>query len=622
MGIDFVKRWLGHSLLPVCLLVVAVLLCAPALRNGWVADDAIHNAMLNPHHPIKTHGFYQGMENFPSAIKSLFVWFRGDLTRLGIDYGPLPWWTHPDSQQSFWRPLSAATHWVDTQLWPSSPLAMHLHSAVWYGGLVLVVALAYRRMVSSIWVAGLAALLFAINQEGYQATCWIAARNSVLAAFFVALTVWFYHNHVQRRSVGWGLGALGALAAGFLAGEAAVAAVVYLFSYTMMVDERPWSARLISLAPSLVLLVVWRVVYQAMGYGALHSGLYVDPGQDPVRYLFNLIEWAPLVVLNTVTGPLLIPYASLAPALKLWAWAGGSLLILVIAVAFLPLLRAERAARFWAMGVVLAVIPACATTVPSGRSTLGVMFGLAPLAALFMAGVAGNAAWIPGKGMARRSLQVVAVLLFTCHVLLPLPGHAKRLLKMVAVPPSSAASVDPVFRASARELVVVTSPDVMFLPYVPFLLAQDGYELPSRLRVLSSSIGAVVLRRTGTNVLAIASTGAPLIPTRLSSSDGPRGAPLRHPLYHTWLLSTAFRADGLRFKSEEKVMLPGLIAEVIRVNAQGAPLEVTFTFARALEDARYKWIRWDTARAGYVPFTPPGAGEERILQGLFREAKK
>ena len=616
MSIEFVKRVLGHSAFPVVLVALALVLCAPTLRTGWATDDLIHNAMLNPQHPIKGKGFYLDSNRFRPAIMTLFRWFAGDLTRKFTDYGVLPWWTHPESQCSFWRPLSAVTHWLDAKLWPASPAAMHLHSALWYGGLVFLVALAYRGLMKPAWTAGFAALAFAINQEGYQATAWIAARNSILAILFVALTVRLYHCHAQRRSFGWGLAALSSLAVGFLAGEAAVAAVVYLVSYALTMDERSWPARIASLAPSFTLLVAWRVAYRATGFGVSHSGFYLDPGSDPLRYAFNLVEWGPLVLLDVVTGPILVPYASLAPAMKPWFWAAGVLALARVAVAFLPLIRAERAARFWAIGLALALIPACATTAPSDRVTLGVMFGFAPLAAMFVTGVATDAAWVPRGSVVRRFLQAIAVLLFACHVVLPLSGHAKRLFHLVAGSRPAAPFTEAVFHAPAQELVIVTSPYVMHLAYIPFQQAQDGIELPSHIRTLSSSLRDVTLRRIDTNVLEIASTGSPLIPARPRRSDCPPGFPSSHPLYHGWLIST-FRADGLCFAPGDRTALTGMTVVVDRVNDRGLPMETTFTFDRSLDDVRYHWVFWNTAQDLYAPFTPPRVGEQIRLPGPF-----
>lgn len=489
------------------------------------------------------------------------------------------------------------------------------HSVLWFGALALGVGLAYRSVMGSAWVAGGAALLYAINQEGYQATAWIAARNSILAAFFVALTVWSYHLHVQRRSWGWGVAALGALGMGLLAGEAAVVSVMYLLGYALVRDDRPWSSRIVSLFPPLALVGIWRMSYQALGYGAHYSGLYVDPGQDPLRYLLNLFEWAPLVLLNGATVPLLDGYASLAPTLKPWVWMAGSLMLAAITMAFLQLLRAERGLRFWAVGMVLAVIPACATTVPSGRSTLGAMLGFAPLAASFILGVVTNAAWVPCGRIGKYGCQATAIMLCICHFLWPLAGHAKRLGRLTKDPQRTVSAAKVWFDGAGREVVVLTSPDASALPYVPFLLAEAGKALPTRMRVLSSSFGALTVARVDTNVLRMTSMELPLIPTTLQSSRGLPENVWRHTLYHGRLLSASFRSDDLRMVAGEYVALPGMTVMVERVNERGMPMEVTFSFEFALEDHRYYWVYWDAGQGGYVPFSPPGMGAQCLLGG-------
>jgi len=63
---------------------------------------------------------------------------------------------------------------------------------------------------------------------------------------------------------------------------------------------------------------VWRVAYQALGFGVSGSGLYLDPGQDLVRFALNAIHWMPLLILDVLTSPILNRYVALAPAVQPW----------------------------------------------------------------------------------------------------------------------------------------------------------------------------------------------------------------------------------------------------------------------------------------------------------------
>jgi hypothetical protein len=352
-----------------------------------------------------------------------------------------------------------------------------------------------------------------------------------------------------------------------------------------------------------------------LGFGVAQSGLYVDPGGEPLRYVFNLLEWGPILFLDVCTSPILGKYASLAPQLKPWAWGLGSAGLIALAAAFFPMLRNERAARFWAFGLVLSLVPACATTVPDDRITLYAMLGFAPLAASFLAGVVDNRAWLPKARTRRLAFQAAGILLLLLHVVLPVRWPVKRLARLFRQTESSA-TVVPVLRAeSGEELILVNPPDVMYLSYLPFFLAGEGTALPARMRILSSSLGDMVVRRTGTNTLRLVSQDGPLIPTRPRRADLPPGSPLRHDLYKVRLICTAFRAEALRFESGDRTALPGMAVAVDRVDDRGHPTEAAFQFEHSLEDARYRWVFWDSAAGRYAPFTPPRLGEERRIPG-------
>jgi hypothetical protein len=56
-----------------------------------------------------------GVATFPHASLDLFVFATGDPQqfRHGMDEGVFAWWAGPGFKLSFWRPLSAATHFLD-----------------------------------------------------------------------------------------------------------------------------------------------------------------------------------------------------------------------------------------------------------------------------------------------------------------------------------------------------------------------------------------------------------------------------------------------------------------------------------------------------------------------------
>ena len=241
-GIAFWLRcWLEHRSLPWLAALVAVLLCVPALRLGWLFDDDFHRLAL-------TRPDLSMVSRSPAE---LFVFIEGDVAanRLARTMGFLPWWSSESLRIAFFRPLSGLTHWLDYQLWPNQPALMHLHSLLWYGAAVVTAAFFFRRRLGATWVAGLAALLFAVDDAHGMPAVWIANRNALLGAFFGLLTLTAHDR--WRREGSWMCALLSPLMflLGLLSKESTVAVAAYLFAYSLFLDRGRWVSRLTSLAP-------------------------------------------------------------------------------------------------------------------------------------------------------------------------------------------------------------------------------------------------------------------------------------------------------------------------------------------------------------------------------------
>jgi hypothetical protein len=181
------SRWL-----PAGLGLLAALLVLPAIWTGFQLDDHFHRMRLL--------GWGE-----PSI--QLFVFSDGDPAKTlpMIDDCWMPWWTPPTFRHASLRYLSVLTMQLDYLLWPNRPELMHLHSLVWLGALVAAATLLYRRVLGATSIAGLAALLYAVDDAHAAPAAYLANRNAVIATCFGVLCLL---AHARWRQERWRPGAV------------------------------------------------------------------------------------------------------------------------------------------------------------------------------------------------------------------------------------------------------------------------------------------------------------------------------------------------------------------------------------------------------------------------------
>jgi hypothetical protein len=577
-----VRNWLSHRRLPLALSVVAVLLCAPSLWLGLYADDYVLWARLADPSPA------------PSFARSPWRAFAfidsEDALRRTMDFGGVPWWTSPGLRLAFFRPLTGLTHWVDFRLWPQQAWAMHAQSLLWFGAAIAAAAVLYRRLVRPQWVAGLAALAFAIDDAHASPADWIANRNATIATLFALLAL---IAHDRWRRDGWRPGVvLGPLALllGLLGGEMALAAGAYLLAYALFLDEALWPRRMASLVPAGLVGVAWALAYRALGFGATGSAMYVDPVGSPLEFARAVVSRAPLLLfgqwfLPSQTSLLLSQRA----AHVLWLVACG--LALLLAVFLAPLLRGDRTARFFALGMLLSILPAC-STFPHDRLLFLVGLGGAGLLAKLLAGLVDRAAWL-SRARAWRALAVAAgvVLAILNLVLAPLGlahGSADlRTLGRLIEPAARSLPVGPSVRDQTA--LIVQTPNAFFPVFGPLMQLAAGRPSPERLLVLGSGIHAITIERPRRDTLVIRPEGGYLLPPGQALPGAAQ--PDFDPRYLMPLFDVLYR-DATPMPVGDRIELTGVSVEVTALTGDGRPAEARFHFDRSLEDPSLLWLRW------------------------------
>jgi len=600
------RQLLAWRNLPWLLALLAMLLCAPAIDLGWQIDDHFHRAAM----------VRQDIEFLARSPIGLFDFIRGtEKVREWIAEGYCPWFTDPDLSIGFFRPLSSLTHWFDYRLWPDDPRLMHFHSLLWLAAVVLAAAWFYRRIIPTPWVAGLAALLMAVEDAHAMAAVWLANRNALIGLFFGVLALIAHHRWCRD---GWKMGAWLAPAAfllALLANEGALAIGGYLLAHALFLERGPWLGRLGALVPCGVVGLSWAMTYKALGYGVTGSGTYVDPVASPLTFLGEAISRGPILLFGQLGFPADIAYL-MPETLGRRVWIIALAVLLLALLFLLPLLRRERLARFFFTGMLIAVIPVCSTTA-STRLLHFVGIGGLGLLALFLSGVLGRERWLPRNRWFAWPARGAVALLIVIHLLMaPLSlaltaDSVRRVGDRLGV--REAASMNSLGReVQDRVLVMVNAPTVAVTSYGWLIHVLDGGVRPRGSHLLGSTTHPLVIERTDVRTLVLSAAGGFLAPpgSPVPGEDPPPPVDLRN-MYR--MFDRIYRSDR-PFAIGQRIELADLEVEIVSVTSDGRPGIVSFRFNRDLDDPLYCWVRWEDH--DFVPFTPPPVGERVHLPAV------
>ena len=562
---------------------LALLLASPSLFTGLCADDFIQQLLLRKD---------PGIAGLAFRPFDLFAFANGDPSRTHqlIDAGMYPWWTDPGVVLAFFRPITSATHYLDHLLWPNQPLLMHLQSLLWFALLLLVVGAVYRRFQRAGWIATLALLLYAIDDARAPTLGWLANRNA-LVALTLGLPALIFHDKWRRDGVRYGawLGPL-ALGLGLLSGEAALVVVAYLFAYALFIDSGPLRARLLRLAPYAAVVLLWRAAYAHFGYGAVGSGVYLDPSHDPLGFLGAAATRLPVLLLAQFA----LPPADLWDLYPLFFPAGRPLTLLVafvvlaaLGAVLTPLWKRDPVVRFWTVGCLLSALIMCATFCHD-RLLTGVGLGAMALVAELLAG------FIQSGVRGRRASLVAGALVF-CHVVvaaLLFPFRAQATSGVNRVLEQAHRSIPSDAGVTSRSVVLVNPPIDPFVGYFLAYRTVAGEPRPKHLRWFATGVSELCIQRVDETTLRIHPTAG-----FLSS-------------FTQMMLRSPARRIGLG----ERVVLSDVTIEVSGLTADGRPSEILVRFAVPLEHPSLQWLQWD--KHDYVPFRVPQVGETLIVPAV------
>jgi len=553
--------------------------------------DDYHHKLLMMDSPIK-------LLNSPV---DMFKFFDGDPAHTTeiMDVGFFPWWTYKHIKGSFWRPLASITHWLDYIFWPEMPILMHVQSILWYAALAIAITFFYRRFISITWVAGLAALLYVIDDAHGMPVGFLANRNAVMATLFGVLTL-IIHDKWRRENLSIGLfvGPV-LLVVSLLSAEAGLATCAYLFAYTVFIDRGTLRQRFGALIPYVSVVVIWRILWTYLGYGVEHMGAYIDPLSEPLKYIAAVKNRAPFLLLSQWALPPADIALMIHPKYSRLIWRFALVFLVILIVVLIPLLWRQRNTRFWATGMILSVLPICATF-HSDRLLTFVGIGAMGLIAQFIHFVFAKTEEKPKLVLWRIPALGLAGIFILVHLIiapLALPVRAantmipKKYLDKLMITDGLDESV------KNQDLIIVNPPIVFLMLQSPMMWECNNQPIPRHIRNLTSSLfQPVEVYRPDAKTLVL------------------------RPAYgfYTYVLDSLFRNEDHPFSVGDRVELTGMTVEILQMTSYGNVAEAAFIFSVALEDPSLRWLQHKDG--AFIPFTPPAIGQKVALPGgnLFR----
>jgi hypothetical protein len=580
--LDGVKHRLGSPHARWVILFLSTLLVLPSAGSRLLFDDHLQ-ALMRTAEPR--------VPGLPYAPFDLFAFARpGPLNDVLIDRGMLlPWWTDSRLLIAFFRPLASLTHVIDGWLWPGSVRMMHLHSVAWYALLLGVVSAVYRRFVQPAWLAGLAFLLYAIDDTHGATVSWIANRNALIASAFGLLALLFHDRWRRQGTNRTAALALGSFAVGLLAGEAAIGACAYIGAYALFVDRADRKSRILSFLPYASIVLAWRAAYQWLGYGAQGSDAYLDPGREPAAFLARLPERVALLI----QGQLGIFSADL------WFWSpaeAASILVgaafvtcAVLAILFFRVVEGDRMARFWAAGAMGSLIPS-ASSIPGDRLLLLAGVGIMALLAQLMTAFLDKRAPFAGKWRTLAAVPLAILFLrraVASPVMLPIRAHSMEAVAELADFAADAVQAAP--DVAQRTVVVLNPPANVLSSYLGLTLATRGSPVPQHVRWLAAAHSELTITRLSDRVLRV--------------------QPARGFFSH-WT-DRLYRSRRNPLRTGDRIALAEMTVTIGPLTPIGTPASADFEFHDTLEARDYLWLKWNGGAC--VPCPPPRVGETLVF---------
>jgi len=576
----------------------------PTLHDGLFADDFVAAAMLDgkfaaPRAPLDLFNFADGTAEDAAQLRRL---------------GSVPWWAPPDFRVSFLRPLSSALWHLDRAWFGKAYGFYHAHSLAVFFLLVLVTGFLYRTLVPGS-IAAIAVTIYALDDSHQFPVVWLSNRGGIYASLFGVLALL---AHLRWRDGGkhrYALASSLAITISLLFGEWALPMIAYIIAYELLGAQDSPRTRLLALLPSLVPAVVFLSFRAALHYGARGSGAYIDPGLEPLRFLFTLSHRIPIFVADmmwnvpaewwdhgTPWRDDLLSRSIIPPSMwvELPSWHFFHVVLGVLGILALGLglrfcdrglsLTERRHTRWLLLGALGALVPVVGSF-PSTRLTIASFLGVAPTLACVLREVASRLRAAPRIQPLRfAGYYLIVLALLHCQLYAPLQANVEAQVDHYATTSQwvLAAELDPE-RLPEQRVFLLAGGEFTTSFFFAYIWSSHGRPLPRSYYPITVSPNAHYVQRSRDNELVLRALGG----AYLGSGQ-----------------ENMFRSPSHRFHEGEVIRLDGLQITTEQV-VDGLPGSLRLTFERSLDDPSYAFL---TAKPhGLVRFEVPAVGARRLL---------
>ncbi|MBN1313715.1 MAG: glycosyltransferase family 39 protein [Anaerolineae bacterium] len=600
------------------ILIVAILLYIPFLTVGFFQDDYGFRLefsteayeKLNVPEDVPREVFQNGPLN-------LYGFSSGGSTRfeLSRDKGFSPWWASDQIKTNFFRPLASLTLALDFTLWPDTPFLMHLHSLLWFCLFIFLAYRLYRSISGSAIVAGISILLLAVDDVFVGPAGWISNRHAVIAMAFCVLCVWLYHQGVSKQKWSYIAGACGVYALALLASEMGLVTFAYLFAYLLALDRDTWLDRIKRIAPFILITVVWRLVYTALGYGASGTLLYIDPILSPVDFITQLLTRFPVLLFSAAGLPVVEMILGFSPQGAAVLAAVCLIPLGVLALVTYPVLKTRRVSAFWLLGLLAALVP-LVSGIPQNRNLGLVSLGMMGLVGQLFVDVAAMKKPGPLNTFQLILLKLAVPVFLIIYLIVPPivvlsnPGSTR----MFAEDQAQVVDFGSDPELAEQHLYVINPSGTMI--YVAGMLQRlfTDEPLPASINYLSSGFTPVHIERVDDRTITVTPEGG-YTPLPGPIADDATGMVMHIHLENVYrALDENFYNPRNPMRVGQVVTLSELTVEVTEMTNDGRIAQARFTFAHPLEDDSYVWLLWDEATSTYEHVQMPPVGETKIYQ--------